>query len=184
MLPIVRLRVSAQTSCRSEDEVVAMTVEHPSAPWVRKWRACMVSGVACISIFAFAMRSDAQVRLLAGRHPGNGAGKVDEPVISQAGHSHRLVGAVVGLVVGTGATYLVIHHGGSTSLCDRSSNQDALSSRECLGLVVLGGAIGAGVGAIIGGALRSGPGQERPVKRFRLQAIPGRPTRLGLRMTL
>jgi hypothetical protein len=63
-------------------------------------------------------------------------------------------GALLGALAGGIATYLVIHHGGSTSLCDRSANQDAIGRRECVVLTVAGGAAGAGLGAWIGGRFR------------------------------
>ncbi len=107
----------------------------------------------------------------------------DAPVPARA-RSHRLLGAAAGFVVGAGATWIVIHAGGSTSLCDRSRNQDALAPRECLGLVVLGGAVGAGVGALIGGAIHSAPLRAAPPGRLRLQAVPGRRPRIAVRMRL
>lgn len=63
-------------------------------------------------------------------------------------------GAVLGAVAGALATYLVIHQGGSTSLCDRSANQDAMGKRECVVVTVAGGAAGAGLGAWIGARFR------------------------------
>ena len=63
-------------------------------------------------------------------------------------------GAVLGAVAGGIATYLVIHQGGSTSLCDRSANQDAIGKRECVAITVAGGAAGAGLGAWIGARFR------------------------------
>jgi hypothetical protein len=63
-------------------------------------------------------------------------------------------GAVLGALVGGIATYLVTHHGGSTSLCDRSANQDAMGQRECVALTVAGSAVGAGLGAWIGSRIR------------------------------
>lgn len=59
-------------------------------------------------------------------------------------------GAVLGAVVGGVAGYVVLHRGGSTSLCDRSANQDAMGRRECVGLTVAGAVAGAGLGAWIG----------------------------------
>jgi len=73
---------------------------------------------------------------------------------SREATSHARRGAVLGALVGGIATYLVLHHGGSTSLCDHSANQDAMGSRECWGLTVLGGLAGAGVGAWVGGRFR------------------------------
>lgn len=65
--------------------------------------------------------------------------------------SQRRTGALIGLVVGGVATYAVLHSGGSTAPCNRSENQDAMSSGECLGLTAAGAAVGAGLGALIGG---------------------------------
>jgi hypothetical protein len=64
--------------------------------------------------------------------------------------SHTLAGAAAGLVIGAGATYLLLQQGGSRSLCNRDTNQDAIHARGCQGLYAVGGAIGAGVGALIG----------------------------------
>ena len=69
-------------------------------------------------------------------------------------HSWARRGAVLGAVAGGIATYLVIHQGGSTSLCDRSANQDAIGKRECVAITVAGGAAGAGLGAWIGARFR------------------------------
>lgn len=76
-------------------------------------------------------------------------------VIGDSTRSHRLQGAVVGFVVGGVVTYAVLHSGGSTAPCNRSENQDAMSSSECLGLTLLGAAAGAGLGAIVGGFFKS-----------------------------
>jgi hypothetical protein len=64
--------------------------------------------------------------------------------------SHTLAGAAAGLVIGAGATYLLLQQGGSRSFCNRDTNQDAIHARGCHGLYAVGGAIGAGVGALIG----------------------------------
>lgn len=76
---------------------------------------------------------------------------------SLEGGSRARTGAVLGALVGIAGTYLVLHHGGSTSLCDASANQDAMGRRECLGLTVLGGLAGAGLGAWIGGRFQVRP---------------------------
>lgn len=83
--------------------------------------------------------------------------------VSRGHRTHWLAGAGIGFVAGAGVTWLVTNAGGSTSLCDRSANQDALSSTECLGLAVLGGVVGGGVGAIIGHAIRSERWQDFPL---------------------
>jgi hypothetical protein len=67
--------------------------------------------------------------------------------------SHTLAGAAAGLVIGAGATYLLLQQGGSRSFCNRDTNQDAIHARGCLGLYAAGGAVGAGVGALIGSRL-------------------------------
>jgi len=75
----------------------------------------------------------------------------------QAVHSRRTrarEGAVVGFIVGTTVTLIVTRSGGSTAPCNRSANQDALSSGECVGLAVAGGLVGAGLGALIGSRMR------------------------------
>jgi hypothetical protein len=74
--------------------------------------------------------------------------------LQSAGRSRWREGALVGLIVGAAATYAVLHSGGSTSLCDRSANQDAIRAPECAGLVAAGGVVGAGIGALIGGRFR------------------------------
>lgn len=75
--------------------------------------------------------------------------------------NHMLVGAGVGFVVGAGVTYLLLHSGGSTSLCDRNANQDAIRPAECIGLTIAGGAVGAGIGALIGRRIRRGGAVSR-----------------------
>jgi hypothetical protein len=83
--------------------------------------------------------------------------------------SHWLAGAAIGFVAGAGTTYLVLHSGGSTSLCDRSSNQDAMSSTECAALTVLGGIVGAGIGALAGSRFQSEQRHHVRPSDFRVQ---------------
>jgi hypothetical protein len=68
--------------------------------------------------------------------------------------SHWRTGAIAGFVIGAGATYLVLHSGGSTATCDRERNQDAIGARECAAITVGGGLAGAALGAIIGSQIR------------------------------
>jgi len=75
--------------------------------------------------------------------------------VSDGSRSYRFLGAGVGLVVGATATILIANSGGSTSLCDRSANQDAMSSSECLGIYALGGVVGAGLGYLVGSLIHS-----------------------------
>ena len=58
--------------------------------------------------------------------------------ISRGRQSHWLAGAGIGFVAGTGIAFLVMHTGGSTSICDTGRNQDAIKSTECLGLATAG----------------------------------------------
>jgi hypothetical protein len=88
--------------------------------------------------------------------------------ISQGERSHGLLGAGIGLVVGSGIAYLIVHSGGSTSLCDRNVNQDAIGSLECAGVVALGATIGAGLGYIIGGRIHTERWTRIPVERLRV----------------
>lgn len=80
--------------------------------------------------------------------------------------------AAAGAVLGGAGTYVWLHSGGSTSLCDRSSNQDAMSGGECAGLTVLGAVAGAGLGALASRLLRT----ERwvPVPLGRIDLTLGR----------
>jgi len=73
-----------------------------------------------------------------------------------AGGSHWRRGAVAGLVIGTAATVFVLWQGDSTALCDQSANQDAMRPRDCAAFVALGGAVGAGLGALVGSRIRRG----------------------------
>jgi len=75
--------------------------------------------------------------------------------VSRGTQSWWLLGAGAGLIVGGVATWAVTYHGGSTSLCDRSANQDALNSTECAGVVALGAVVGAALGAGIGSLIRT-----------------------------
>ena len=100
--------------------------------------------------------------------------------ISRGTRSHRLAGAGAGLLVGGGVAFALLHTGGSTSLCDRSANQDAIGSSECIGLAALGGLAGAGLGAIIGGFVRSERWQDVPLERLRVSLRPQAGSRLGM----
>jgi hypothetical protein len=77
---------------------------------------------------------------------------VNTPAYVQADtrRSRTLIGAAAGFIIGAGATYLILQQGGSTSLCDRERNQDAIDASYCAGLYALGGVVGAGAGALIG----------------------------------
>ena len=100
--------------------------------------------------------------------------------VSQGQRSHWKAGAGIGSLAGAGFTYLLVDAGGSTSLCDRSANQDALSSTECLGLTVLGGVTGAGLGAVIGNLVKSERWESFPIEDLRVGLISG--PNFGLRV--
>jgi len=65
------------------------------------------------------------------------------------------VPTALGFLLGGAGAYALLHGGGSTSLCDRSRNQDAMSRGECAGLTLAGGAVGAGLGALTATLLRT-----------------------------
>jgi hypothetical protein len=93
--------------------------------------------------------------------------------VSRGFRSYKWIGAAAGFVAGAGASYLILHSGGSTAPCDRSANQDAMNATECLGLVVLGGMTGAGIGAIIGGVIRTERWDVVPLESLRVGFEPG-----------
>ena len=95
----------------------------------------------------------------------------------------RLIGAAVGFVVGAAGAYAIVHSGGSTSLCDRSSNQDAWSSGECAAVVVAGGVVGAGVGLILARALGSSERRLVPAARFGVGPATGGGVRAFVHIT-
>jgi hypothetical protein len=103
------------------------------------------------------------------------------PQTTAASRSHSGVGAVVGLVVGAGATYALLNTGGSTAPCDRERNQDAMSSGECAGLYALGGLAGAGLGALIGRFVRT---EQRVSESVRLDVAPAPAGGMSVGVTL
>jgi hypothetical protein len=76
-----------------------------------------------------------------------------------------------GALLGGAGTHVWLHAGGSTSLCDRASNQDAMSSGECAGLTVLGAAAGAGLGALTSRLLRTERWLPVPLGRIDLTLV-------------
>jgi len=64
--------------------------------------------------------------------------------------SRWLLGASIGFVVGGGAAYLALWRGGSSGMCNQSTNENAIDEVECLVLTGMGGLFGAGIGAMIG----------------------------------
>jgi hypothetical protein len=88
--------------------------------------------------------------------------------VSDGSRSYRWVGAGLGGAAGAVATYLVLNTGGSTSLCNRSANQDATSLGVCLGLTVLGGLAGAGLGSFVGGFITTEQWRELSLDSLRV----------------
>jgi hypothetical protein len=100
--------------------------------------------------------------------------------VSYGQRTYRWIGAGAGLVSGVGLSYLVLHSGGSTSLCDRSANQDAMSARECLGVMALGGLAGAGLGALAGSLIRTERWVGLPIGYLRIGLAPGASPRVAV----
>jgi hypothetical protein len=104
---------------------------------------------------------------------------IEALAVSRGKHGHALAGAGVGFLVGAGVAYAVLSSGGSTSPCDETANQDAIGSTACLGLAALGGAAAAGLGAVIGGFVRTERWQDVPLERLRV-GLRSQGGRLGL----
>lgn len=103
--------------------------------------------------------------------------------VSRGRKSHWLAGAGIGFVVGAATAYVALNSGGSTSTCDRSANQDAVSTGECIALAALvGGVPGAGLGAVAGLFIRSERWQDVPVDRLQVSVGPERGS--GLHLTI
>jgi len=103
------------------------------------------------------------------RHALNAVRRLE---VSRGRRSYWLVGAGAGLLVGGGVTYAVLHTGGSTALCDRSANQDAIGSGECLALTAGGALVGAGLGALVGSLIRTERWERVPLDRLRVGLGP------------
>ena len=99
--------------------------------------------------------------------------EVSRVEVSRGRKSHWLAGAGIGFVVGAATAYVALSSGGSTSTCDQSANQDAVSVGECIALAALvGGVPGAGLGAVAGLFIRSERWQDVPVDRLRVSIGP------------
>lgn len=109
-----------------------------------------------------------------------GRNAVSRVEVSRGYRSHRLAGAGAGFLLGGVATFVVLNSGGSTSLCNQSTNQDAVAPLECLGLSALGGVAGAGLGFLVGGFIRTERWQDVPPDRLRVSLAPSGGGMLGL----
>lgn len=143
--------------------------------WSDSTRRCRVEGS-----FLRADRDSVTLNV-SGQPQSFGINGIDRFQVSQGERSHKLLGGVIGFVAGAGIAYLIVHSGGSTSLCDRDANQDAIGSGECVGVVFLGGALGWGIGYIIGGRVHTERWTRIPLER--LQVTVGS-TRIGLAMAI
>lgn len=115
-----------------------------------------------------------------GASVSHGLSAVSRVEVSRGYRAHRLAAAGAGFLLGAGVTFAVLNSGGSTSLCNQSENQDAISSSECLGLTALGGLVGTGLGAIIGGWIRTERWEDVPLERVRISLTPPTGSRFGL----
>jgi hypothetical protein len=90
---------------------------------------------------------------------------------AQETRSRWVEGAVAGFVVGSAATWVWLHTGGSTSLCDRDRNQDAIRPGECLAIAAGGGVVGALIGGFVGSRIRTSLARS-PVDDLRFGFMP------------
>lgn len=109
---------------------------------------------------------------------------LDRLEISRGTRSRWLPGAGAGLIVGGVATWAITYHGGSTSPCDRSANQDALSASECAGVVALGAVAGAALGAGIGSLIRTERWETIRGDGLDIGLAPGRGAQIRVRLGL
>jgi hypothetical protein len=68
--------------------------------------------------------------------------------------SFKWEGLLIGAVGGAILTHVFTHQGGSTSLCDRDRNQDAIRANECAAITAAGGVVFGGIGFAIGSRIR------------------------------
>lgn len=66
--------------------------------------------------------------------------------------SWRRRGAIIGGLLVAAAVYVALNSGvDSTQRCNQAANQDALETKYCVGLYLVGGVAGAGIGWKVGG---------------------------------
>lgn len=140
--------------------------------------ACRVAG-----IFA-GVRGDSVTLVRDGARIPYGLAGVRSLEVSRGEGSRWLAGASIGFVAGAATTFFVLNSGGSTSVCNRSENQDAVRPIECAGLVALGGLVTAGVGALIGGQVRTERWESLPLERLRVGFMGVRDGGIGVTIRL
>lgn len=158
----------------------------PPGTRVRLSVPCDPNGATCVVAGTFVKSGEDSIRIASGEGQsttGYGLSAVRRIEVGDGYRTHRALGAGIGFVAGAGITYFVTSTGGSTSPCDRSANQDAMSSTECLGLAAVGGVAGAGLGFLIGSLFRSERWRNVPLEQFRLSFAPRR-IGFGLRAAL
>lgn len=75
---------------------------------------------------------------------------VVRPAVDGETGSPPWLGALIGGVIGSAVTYIVLNSGvESTQMCNQTANQDAVETRYCVGLYVVGGLAGAGLGWVV-----------------------------------
>ena len=137
---------------------------------------------AAVGFLVLAVAAPAHAQLAGGGAPPR-AWTTDVASAQADEGSYAWTGAAVGALVGAGATWVVLHQGGSTSLCDRDANQDAMNAGECAALTAGGALLGAGLGWLLGSRLRREGGDASP-NRLRLRWAPGRAPTLAARLVL
>lgn len=169
LVPCTRLLAQAQAPVPERGAHVRLTfpceVAHQRATGADRTRCRLVGGLVRLGADTITIATAASTTSLS-------LSRLNGVEVSRVHGSRWLAGAGVGFLVGAGVTTVILNSGGSTSLCDRSANQDAISSGECLGLTALGGLAGAGLGALIGSRIRTERWQDIPVERLRVGLAP------------
>ena len=122
-----------------------------------------MTGGICISAQNGASYPD-QTQIQQGYHPmyNEVAGEIADNELYKS--SHWLIGGLVGLGVGGISTAVVTYSGGSTALCNRSANQDAISPLGCAGLIAGGALVGGGIGILIGSLIKKKHGEHELIE--------------------
>lgn len=109
---------------------------------------------------------------------------LDPAAAQETSGSYAWAGAAAGAVVGGGLTWVGLHTGGSTSLCDRDANQDAMSAGECAALTAAGALVGAAVGFLVGSRIGRDGGGAASLGRLHVGRASGGGLLLGTRLRL
>ncbi len=157
-------RASAQASGVAAGDRVRVTLPCPEAT-----QALPIRDAGCGAEGTVARFTPDTIELVVGSsletHPLSSIGRLEVRRVEGPGWT---IPAALGLLLGGAGTYALLHGRGSTSLCDRSRNQDAMSRGECAGLTLVGGAVGAGLGALTAVLLRTERWVTVPLGHVRL----------------